>query len=489
MLKRVLLVLLILFLFVPIIVSAEDSTSPKCGGSVGGVGCGTTTTIATPYSGCSETDNGRKIYEWGTCSDGTVTNVPDECLSLSTLKEWFCYQCHPPFCMSTEEKCEFGCDIDKGVCRKSYGNVPLGTCKDFDVDAAHPDGKNFDVQSICIDAQGHGFVDDCDGSNRAAEYFCSSGSCMKTTNWCPGGCTNSICQGGEQEKSGCCVNPKTSPCTYNQVAKECCPADDPKAYATGNENGPKDQADCLKNWFFYYQADTCQEGSVACAMMNSINFANWNECTKGCCCSHSPDDVWGGNQRENVKCTGEGFVWVDFATIGQCDSNSCMRYIQSNPLQTTTTTVTSGPSLNNDRDHDGILNDKDNCPDIQNVDQLDTDGDSVGDACDNCVSEVNIVQTDSDGDKLGDVCDNCPDVANADQKDTDKDGKGDACAKDSSSENKNILRLALIGAIVGVIVGLIVWLALELPAASMLWGLGIGAAAGVILGLILKFIF
>ena len=288
--------------------------------------------------------------------------------------------------------------------------------------------------------------------------------------------------------SGCCVNPKTSPCDFNQVAKECCPADDPKAYATGDEVGPKDQASCLKEWFFYYQADTCNEGKVACAMMNPANFGHSDLCLQGCCCSHSPDDVWGGSQKLKVKCSGEGYVYVDFATLGECSSTSCRRYIQSNPSQTTTTTIPSDPLLNNDRDHDGIFNDKDNCPDIQNVDQLDSDGDGVGEACDNCVLKPNIVQTDSDGDKKGDVCDNCPNVANPDQKDTDEDGKGDACARDSSTENRNILRLAVIGAIVGVIVGLIVWLALEFSAWSMLIGLGIGAVAGVILGFILKLI-
>ncbi len=97
-----------------------------------------------------------------------------------------------------------------------------------------------------------------------------------------------------------------------------------------------------------------------------------------------------------------------------------------------------GDKCDNDVDGDGVPNDKDNCPRTPNADQKDGNGDGRGDACD----------LDDDGDKVPDADDNCPKVKNPDQEDLDKDGKGDACdddrdgdgvpnAKDNCPDDKN----------------------------------------------------
>ena len=103
--------------------------------------------------------------------------------------------------------------------------------------------------------------------------------------------------------------------------------------------------------------------------------------------------------------------------------------------------------LGGDADNDQICQNNDNCPNVANADQADSDVDGVGDVCDNCVLVGNPNQADVDGDHVGDVCDecpldsiaekdgdgvcsssdNCPDVPNADQSDADNDGVGDAC--------------------------------------------------------------
>jgi hypothetical protein len=70
-----------------------------------------------------------------------------------------------------------------------------------------------------------------------------------------------------------------------------------------------------------------------------------------------------------------------------------------------------------DADGDGVADAADNCPDVPNTDQRDTDGDRRGDACDD----------DDDGDGVADSADNCALSPNPGQLDDDFDGRGDAC--------------------------------------------------------------
>lgn len=85
-----------------------------------------------------------------------------------------------------------------------------------------------------------------------------------------------------------------------------------------------------------------------------------------------------------------------------------------------------------DADNDEILDVRDNCVDVVNFDQLDTDGDGVGDACDD----------DDDGDTIPDGDDLCPLVVSGhpvigggiEQADNDDDGQGDPCDKNDDSD-------------------------------------------------------
>jgi hypothetical protein len=103
-----------------------------------------------------------------------------------------------------------------------------------------------------------------------------------------------------------------------------------------------------------------------------------------------------------------------------------------------------------DTDGDGVADACDNCPAVSNSSQKDADHDGPGDACDlctdtdgdgfgnpgfppntcpsdNCPAMANPSQGDTDHDGVGDVCDNCPNMPNVSQADADQDGPGDAC--------------------------------------------------------------
>jgi len=106
-----------------------------------------------------------------------------------------------------------------------------------------------------------------------------------------------------------------------------------------------------------------------------------------------------------------------------------------------------------DFDDDGIEDNSDNCPRVRNPDQFDSDGDEVGDLCDNCRSTRNADQFNLDNDAKGDACDddidnddvlndvdNCKEIRNPvdgeSQPDLDGDGIGDACDDDIDNDGK-----------------------------------------------------
>jgi parallel beta-helix repeat protein len=106
---------------------------------------------------------------------------------------------------------------------------------------------------------------------------------------------------------------------------------------------------------------------------------------------------------------------------------------------------------------DGAGDPCDNCPEVPNPGQANSDSDPLGDACDNCPWITNPNQEDSDHEGIGDLCDpcpldprndddgdglcaevdNCPWWANANQEDLDRDGEGDACDTDDGYHGPN----------------------------------------------------
>lgn len=104
------------------------------------------------------------------------------------------------------------------------------------------------------------------------------------------------------------------------------------------------------------------------------------------------------------------------------------------------------PMLTGDADHDGVpVWDQakvvcDNCAQVKNLDQKNSDSDGFGDACDVCPNLPNFAGNndfeDPDQDAIPNACDNCPGDPSWNINDSDKDGVGDIC--DACPEIKNL---------------------------------------------------
>ena len=110
------------------------------------------------------------------------------------------------------------------------------------------------------------------------------------------------------------------------------------------------------------------------------------------------------------------------------DSEECVSISLTDPLTL---------KARGDTDNDGIVDELDNCPEIENAGQADADADDVGDVCDNCPVNANNNQADTDSDERGDACDNCPNDSNANQDDADGDEVGDVCDNCAVDSNPN----------------------------------------------------
>jgi hypothetical protein len=188
--------------------------------------------------------------------------------------------------------------------------------------------------------------------------------------------------------------------------------------------------------------------------------------------------IWLGRPGENYRMYTDSQKYIDLPT----EETVNLANIDDTIIPTTLGEPESNVDFKeSDTDKDGIVDKLDNCPNISNKDQQDTDKNGKGDVCedkdgdgvldgfDNCSSFANRNQIDTDANKIGDVCedkdndkipnniDNCPDVSNPDQKDTDQDKVGDACDKNGESrwlQNNQIINGLVLVAGFAVIGGL-----------------------------------
>jgi large repetitive protein len=140
-----------------------------------------------------------------------------------------------------------------------------------------------------------------------------------------------------------------------------------------------------------------------------------------------------------------GTIYPAFACGVPAKEPSC---VPKRSMAVAGSTVFTGVPTSDDSDGDGLPNASDNCPTVFNpvrpMDesaQGDGDGDGEGDACDVCPLDPDTTTctsadpNDRDHDGVVNTSDNCPDVANPNQTDGDNDTKGDACDPCPSEPN------------------------------------------------------
>ncbi len=262
---------------------------------------------------------------------------------------------------------------------------------------------------------------------------------------------NWVLQESLQNANGDCVVTNNNTNFYRQIVVNS-PQTVSFAYNSCDTGCPTDACDMNDQGLLdSSNANAIHAGLTECAQNPAYNDSTDDivTCTEGTSLSVSCRSCWG----ELVQCAAAKGCFSNGETTGACDDfdsvecSNCRANIYNcdTDLDLCTGLTTSqffppagcSQSEGDFDDGDGLWGDCDNCPNIHNPAQEDTDEDGAGDACDVCPDLFNPQQLDPDGDGIGTACgDNCPDVANPIQRDFNNNGIGDACDADIDDDGQ-----------------------------------------------------
>ena len=233
--------------------------------------------------------------------------------------------------------------------------------------------------------------EECDATDLGTVYSCRDLGYMRGTLSCTAQCT--------YDMSGCIPVPET--CGNGKVdAGEECDGSDLDGYTCESRGFPGGRLRC--DDYCTFDESGC-DGVIPTCGNGKVDPDTVEQCDR--------------NDLNGMTCTALGFSGGDLSCTSNChiDVSGC-----------------EGMS-SMDQDKDGIPDPVDNCPEVPNPDQFDSDSDGRGDACENTEGTNsgnnvnNGTDEDYDGDGISGREDNCPYTPDPFLTDSNGDGIGDIC--------------------------------------------------------------
>ena len=380
------------------------------------------------------------VLHHDTPNAATSTNVGDAAWAISLYKavgpgrDGAIMACTDQVTRCTKDAdCPVGgfCAEWAGVCSDPHGSHRCAA----DSDCPQPGTCDMTEFDAAADAPFHSVLaGDLESFTLALLSKCANGSCPTKT----GGSTD-VGPPVDGPPASTCPPAAVTPVPDTEWVRAVLPVAGPSPYAQGALFRTVDQDMCTEPISTCTASCSNGDGMLDDLPVTQPSCTN-NVAFTGRLCVHGEFNKQGFDANCRTVWSGKGEMLLEVVggrdgdDIDDCDDN-CPQV--PNPGQEDSDGDLSGDACDTctDTDGDGFGNPgfpanvcpEDNCPHIYNPNQADADGDAIGDVCDTC--------TDTDNDGFGNpgfpanTCpaDNCPDVANANQADTDHDGIGDAC--------------------------------------------------------------